>query len=501
MSRYYYILAELQKTSNMKKIITLTIAIGFVSCLYCQLGIQKTTSFESMTSNQNSINYPNLNIGEKTSRVQGALKNLLANSLQLDSMITSQYSYSDSVNVQIKYKEVYRFDNNGKDLGLTVYEWDTARKQFFLSVKEDYRYDADNNIDLIEEYDWDSTLKQWVYYNKDEYTFDANGHEISHAFYLYDVANKKFDRYLKTENTYFPDGKQKEYIYYTTSADTFIRFSRSVYIYDINGYRSEVKGYSWNEDSTRWDYSADYLYSGDASGNDTLLLVTEKNFAGVFKSTYKYQYSYNTNGKLTVLTMSYWDQVDTWLKKNRFQYNYNADGSGSTGISYGFDDVSSKWLSVGILSYDYDKAYTGSSPLFPKVLYYKDAAGFYTKFKAEAIIQKFRNPLDTSKWYISSTKYLYYSDKKLPGGIVISSAVVAVYPNPAAGSVRIVLPDETQTASVRMLSIEGLIVLEKTNYSSGEELSISTVNSGTYVLEVTSNFRTYYSKITVLGRD
>jgi hypothetical protein len=77
------------------------------------------------------------------------------------------------------------------------------------------------------------------------------------------------------------------------------------------------------------------------------------------------------------------------------------------------------------------------------------------------------------------------------------SSSLKIYPNPASGSVFIILPSSAETADIRLMDLTGKVVLEKNEVSGSLNMDLQNVSKGIYFLSFQYGGQSFHHKIIV----
>jgi hypothetical protein len=204
---------------------------------------------------------------------------------------TTSFDFSANTNDWIKGNlEEYTYDSNGnkKLVVLTrhVGFWDNADQ--YVTDKEEYTYDSKGNNILVYKTDYAGSSNGIAFYRyyKDEYTYDANGHLTQHlnsstdnngVWVVGDKSTNSYDDkgnltqdvgyYNWDEQTnQFKDGERNDYTFDNNYAinDLIIPYYwESEFVSANTNMMTEINTYYWNNDTNSWElaYKSSLAYS------------------------------------------------------------------------------------------------------------------------------------------------------------------------------------------------------------------------------------------------
>ena len=228
----------------------------------------------------------------------------------------------------IFYLLSFQFLNAQKIDTTTTFDWDTSTHQFIKSTQQVFNY---NNACHLSKYAynfWDSTSATYKKYYRTTNSLLSNNAILQSLSQLYDDVNNKWDNYQKG-------------MYYYTLMPT----QPSSVIYQ-----------NWNSTVNSFKNSRQYIYTYDASGNNTSILIQDWVTAGsTWANLYLYTYQFSSTNKITSFLQQNWNGSNsTWSNNNKIVYTYSAADKAITDSGQKWNSLTATWVNNFQSIYAYD---------------------------------------------------------------------------------------------------------------------------------------------------
>lgn len=261
-------------------------------------------------------------------------------------------------------KVSYEYDDKGNIVRYNYYYKQDASNQIELSSFLQYKFDDYNNeIENIQasfDFDiqsWDTT--QFIQYNR---TYNINKQLVQVISQFQSQVTKLFTNSSKSEYIYDANGYKSEYVNYYWNSEN-LDWNNSLkfeYQYSSDGKLLLEKSYDWNNDSAIWilDDSIKYTYTTNNNKLKEIWHSLDVSSNTWFETLYV-DYVYDSNNKLISREVNTKPAINSeWRKSSKNVFYYNLDNfliaDSTYGVYINIDEGYSEWILSGYRVYSYD---------------------------------------------------------------------------------------------------------------------------------------------------
>lgn len=325
------------------------------------------------------------------------------------------------------------------------------------SLKYIYSYDSDVFLRNVLTQKWNTISSNWFDMNQQVYTNDMNGlvqqailQSRDTAMAIWNSTQRQTSSY---NNKYLVDTLVNE----NYNAGNWKQSSRLYYNYDTSGYLVDRISQNWNAPLSRWD-----------------------NYTRV-------NYTYNSSGLQLEYTSENWDvSTSTWKPSRHASYTYNSANKVSTfivvsailGDSTKFSKQINTYDSIGYLTNGLYQNWNIDSSTWRN-----SSQINYTNLSDGSIHQTISQLWDnaTNDWINAQrTMYTY----TIPMSILdVNDLLFTLYPNPSKNVLNITLGND-ENAVVKVLDMQGKVLISTPAFVSSTSLNISELSSGLHILHL-----------------
>ncbi len=377
-----------------------------------------------------------------------------------------------------------------------------------------YTYDAAGRV--VEEVTVNPSSNES--YTRTTYAFDSHGNEIKYVYYFKENNAWVISTGYKTVYTY-TNNRLTEEVDQHFSDGVWTMLYRAVYTLNAAGSPTEIVSYQWNNDDRVWDATDRNLLeyaSGSTLPTSTIYQEREGNvwvnderllnitwYDAANTDLSKWQ-----EWKLGSSTAQMWDAEDQkWINSERMSVIHDANG--------GVVETEEEWINnAWVNDYRYTRTYDqkGNELLDQserwknnqwvinyghKSAHTYNASGNLTETIGQYFNTDYGSP--TAGTYQNNERMVYSNFQ-----IILSAKdefqklALRVYPNPAAGHVFVQL-EKGAGASVKVLNLTGQTLRRTVLSASNEqEINLSGLPVGTYILQIQSKTGVRTQKIVKL---
>lgn len=421
--------------------------------------------------------------------------------LRLDTTITNS----------IDRKTIFLFYNNGKLASNHYYEHHSESGPFELDLINEFKYNKDGYQVLFNKYSYNSDNQELRPYEKFTSEYDDYGnlavyikqnwslenqsfvfdwkYELTHnehenlllsKYYLWSTYSQSFYLKSKNERTYNDEGKLSIMLdyYLDFNSDSLVLNDKQEYKYEEGGKLISKFNYDWDSDLLSFILKGKFVQSFNEDNN----ILYEHSYvwdseSQLFYLFWKNEYSYNDKGNLTT-EIQYINQSNTVEPYCKKEYlNYNKYGFYDTFIHSGWNRALEEFRPG--LKIEYSIIDVNESNLI-------------------RIEDRYKYNSDLDIWeLIGITDYNYYTKiYSLNTQKFESIKSISISPNPTKGDqIYIHLPSDKEAYyhiynATSQLVKQGFLLAQKK-----QEIDISVLPSGWFILEVIQNGKTYRTKM------
>ncbi len=304
-----------------------------------------------------------------------------------------------------------------------------------------WNYSAANRI--LNDSEYSIAPANYKYY----YTYDASGYKIQDSLYNF-VTSMPGSKIVYTNNA---GGQPVNTLTYIWSSGSWAPTYQTNYTYDVYGHQTSAIAQTYSVSA--WvNVRKDTAYYPGASNRYTLTAVFFW-ASGMWEPSTVYKFTINTSNQ--------WDTL------YYFSWNTTASAFDTAGRQYMTYDAYGNLKYTGIMDYSY-VTHT-----------YADTA------------------TDLNTYY-----YEIYNDGLIVNNAALSSPGVDIFPNPVSNTLHLAiegLPDNSK-AKVTITNIIGQAIVSGEVANGNNEINISTLSGGIYIVSVTSNELHYTQRIVKYNR-
>jgi len=393
-------------------------------------------------------------------------------------------------------------------------------------------------LDSILFYDWPPSLQQWTYEQKNQYFYDQRLNDTLQVIMLWDGNNQLWKNHAQYQK-YFDHLNLLSTRVHSVWSVTHLEWTsttRFIYFYDA---RNRIESYLvQNRDSvsSAWQNVYKYSYGYDNDGHWIFYLrQTWDQDHSVWLYDYQFLYTY-TYGLKTKMVRQDWDPSNTvWVNRSQSTYRYNEDHTLGEEMGMVWNGDLAAWDSNSLISYIrhpdgqvIEKTYMAWSP---SGWYYTANYGYEYNSQGWNTRITYYTAIGGDTVWENRVRYDYgYSDH---GQLILETGLLwntsrgdwdpdykieyyrssidvslqsvpeetgfTIYPNPAAGSLHIVLREEPLPGTVlKIYESTGRIVLRKAVESHYILIDDLHLQSGIYNLCIENQDQRVCKKLLIL---
>ncbi len=335
----------------------------------------------------------------------------------------------DSV-VSERSKNIYSYDDNGKNILNAGYHWDDTSNNWKGDYKYEYAYDYNGNQILYIYYNWDNTGDNWIGNFKMEFMYKNNDNPISRTYYNWNKTSNNWKEDAKSKDEYMSHENERLHTHYT-----------------------------WDYENSNWI---------EDSKNKQELVYDENNNLTLYAY---YTFNYTAN---------------TWRGSNKNECIYDNDGR-RLNIYYTWDYTTNDWKMISKSEKIFDLSYSITDLIVPVFLYYdywheRIYTYDYGNMLTEEISSSSRTGTD---WEPGSIVKWYWSKKNLETKIpeiTNNNFTIRVFPNPTTG--QLIITGQLTNTNYEIYNLRGQ--LQKQGKLQGETtiINIESLARGMYLLRI-----------------
>jgi len=440
---------------------------------------------------------------------QNSSRNIITYSNCKSSYVLSESWDANTNTWQQSAQTFYVYDNEGRQQELTQQYWDAFSNQWINSSRGIINYAADNTGQSTISQQWDVVNNAWAnsyrFYNYYDTAGFSSGNELD--FYMNNA-------WLKNSRTFFEMDELHR-----------LKNTRSQ-IWQTNEWQpSSKENFEYRDDkskdsSSTWDGAAQQW------------IKTSRDFNNLLS---------NTNNVTEQLTQFF--NGTSWVNSGRQKSNYNNDGYQTTGVSQLWDATTSSWqkfIRTEFTYYDNDIVHQFTIEVWDPVLQQWNSGGRVTStnnscsLKMQLVSEDELNRTVIASKNISSEKmYVLQNPGKLMHQFsfknnlnknaklysmnlvfstntnivaakndnstqnTITNSNIKIYPNPAHNYFNIDINNDYANATLKIINAAGKIVKQQQVKPGVQNINISSVQKGLYIITITGNNKTQQQKLVV----
>lgn len=407
----------------------------------------------------------------------------------LDSVVTQ--AWSDELNLlQNSFKNVYVFENEGRNLLLKIYSWNIELNRW--SKTYDLYYYFDNEEKLIRTEFEMYVTSIYKMFTKIEYSY-TNRLLTQEAF---------FTKY-EEEEPWIEDGKTA-YFYNENNLliraltnvwddylQTWIDGDKIEYRYNSKGNLTNESGYSWDDYAVEWSQN----YSIENSFNLNNHLIESVNYiievaSGVLEVDTKIVYAYNSNNLAYEILYEWEYDLLIWLEIEKNEYFQPEVGTDTLFKTRGYTWIKNQhsWKN------NIQSEFISTNKLLEQDVLYHEYMETYLPFYvfdniACDLINSYKWIDD--KWIKTEITIAYFSSITGIGFDYHAKSKAMIYPNPSTDYLNVELNSLEETRCF-VRDINGRTIFQSSIYKNAR-LNISNFQSGIYFIELQQKGQRFFT--------
>ena len=404
---------------------------------------------------------------------------------KLDSIVTKNWLVESQV-YENQFKYEYTFNEEIRNVGISVFSWDTLEYRWIISEDISYFFNGDGNVEQV-----DFIMDFGLGYKK--YTRVLYGFEDSllqdEIILLRYEETDPWDEQEQTAYSYDANNRLiraniNDWDYYE---EEWIDDKKIDYTYDEYGNVISELGYSWGGYSKVWFKKEQTEYAYDENNN----LIETIDFVPGWESDdfiedNKETRIYNDTLELKKITKYSWSfDLDNWLMEEKFEYSQAEPENlmEVLGLLWnGSWNNSSK-----------DEFKTTQGLYEDDILYWEYVNVYLPVYSFDSEVSDLVENFEwiNNEWSKISTINYYFSPEITVGIDQNAEAVVRIYPNPVIDFLKIEIGNSEKTVCI-VRDILGRKVLQKNVWQS-EQLNLASYKPGIYFVELHQNGNRIFS--------
>lgn len=377
------------------------------------------------------------------------VKSSTSDKMQLDSLISQTWDEEGSQWI-LSGKEIYGYDEEGKNISDQRLVWNQINNQWEYDYKSEYTYNEDGNIKEYLHCNWNDEDSGWMCYSKEQLTYNLSGGRESYYFFEWNESSGSWDT---------------SYI--------------AKYFYDTIVNITTVLSFQFNDYLNKWDTTSKTEYHSNEFSKDTLQMYFTKNdSSGIWYPMMKIEYDYDS----TVNNTSYCcylakDSLHTLSPNLKVTYSYDEFNNWDVIYSYEWNSSDSTWELESKSKITYDYSFSKEDFVLPY---------FYTGYNFNNMLfQSVSYSRNEEDWIMDDLTTYYFSVPHTTSGLNTNESEqrLKVFPNPASDYIMINLND--QSGIVELYDLQGRLVLSQ-EVQNELPVSVLQLNNGIYFYRVNS---------------
>ncbi len=402
---------------------------------------------------------------------------------------------------QSKVTERDQYGNQTKSIDL---EWDETNFAWVDSRRQELAYYDSVNLQYLRAFTWDSKAENWKL--SDSIYHNANNKPVISWFKVWDPNKFRFSR-----------GKR---VYYDYSGDNLL-IREDISIFDT------ISGNWLNNEIVSYDHNENGLIHHKT--------IKKRKVNQVWIDTLRYTYSYNDQSQTTVMLVESWNENGFWDNTSRTDWYYNASGNTDAVFSFKWDSPTQVWDSTYISNYSYDQQNRLEVVLQEQWnLFYnswinlsKSTTFYNEQGQRSSRLMEFWESFG-SYWYnVSNQSYTYDDNGNVsdfiyqfwdeegelwlnlyketnwwsffePAAIAENELLqISISPNPASSFIRFNIQEPFLKGHLTMYNSSGIPLISRSILASSEQIDISQLPKGTYIMHINLDGRVAVRKVVV----
>lgn len=209
---------------------------------------------------------------------------------------------------------------DGREYGHAYYSWNDITSAWYGYSRSEQLLDARGKTILEGYYNWDDSHNDWYGQYRNEYRYDDQGRRILQISQEWDWENWCWIGSEKDENVFDEQGRAvlSSYLYGWADGD-WANGSKSVFAFDDNDNEILSEYYNWEDG--HWVGSSKREWGYDEKGEQTMsAYYSWDDDARVWVGENKNEYGSNEKGERTIASYSWNGQTQTWEGQSKTVY-------------------------------------------------------------------------------------------------------------------------------------------------------------------------------------
>jgi hypothetical protein len=418
--------------------------------------------------------------------------------------------------------------------------WDVNTNTWQQSAQTFYVYDnKDRQQELTQQY-WDAFSNQWINSSRGINNYAVDNSSQSTIFQQWDAVNNTWVNSYRFYNYYDTAGflSGNEFDFY--SNNMWLKNSRTFVDFDNLHRLKNTRAQIWQTNEWQPSSKQNFEYRNNESKDSSSTwdattqqwIKTNRDFNNLLS---------NTNNTTEQLTQFYSGTI--WVNSGRQKSNYNNDGYQTTGVSQLWNVSTSSWdkfIRSEFTYYDNDIVHQFTIEIWDAVLQQWSSGGRVTStnngcgLKAQLISNDELNKTMTTSKNISAEKMFTIQN---PGKLIHQFSLknsfnkdaepysfnlifstnakavsvkkedikqvtdvnnnIKVYPNPAHNYFNIDINNDYANATLKIIDAAGKIVKQQQVNAGVQNINISSLQKGLYILTINTNNKTQQQKLVI----
>ncbi len=371
---------------------------------------------------------------------------------QLDSTLT--YIDNNSLWIQ-KGKSYYAYDNNKRLSGFLFQTFDS--NEWINSKKTTYSYSEDNSSWEKNDHIWHSLNSEWQNLSQKQYIQNRSTGELDVLFSKWE--SNSWDKKWQQKQTYDSEGRLATYntVRWNNESNEKENYWNYVCHYDNEGKLIQITNKSFDTKSNQWTDEWECIHEYNNSGNRTHEQIIDWDNDSEQWNNLTTQLIDHSEANKIVKTKQNWnDEFGSWSNNMRITETFNQLGKLSEVSREYWDITSNDWIPhrIDIYTFNEDGIKT-------------EAATFYWN-------------KNTSEWNNHvKTAYHYSKISDSENDDKEQNTDLVIFPNPAQSEIYLKFSGEAK--DLKIISMDGAVVLQELVPSIYRSVNISRLRSGMYI--------------------
>lgn len=390
------------------------------------------------------------------------------------------------------YKDVYLYNNNGRQTEYIVYTRNTTASRWDPESRNVYTFNAAGNIATSTAYERDNGV--WVEEYKEEFTYNAAGSPTTILYY--DREGNAWVLSSKFEYTYDSRGNLNMYsLSMWDGADnqwTLYTRIRTESTYNTAGYVTSQTTSNWIIATNQWMNLSKNDYDYNATGQEIVSIYSEWNMAtNQWLPKLRTESTYNAAGYVATETAYERNTANTaWVNDTKDTYTYDANGNVTLNIYAEWNPGTSQWVNWERIEYAFDLTYSRTDLLLPHF----STLPYLLELPGNKPLTTTTSDWVNNAWRQSERTTYYFSQVDVTSVDTPTPETIRIYPNPVSDYLSLNLPGTYRLIRFELYDMQGRTLISK-DVSPGERISVAPLANGIYLYTITTDGRQHHGKL------